>query len=301
MLTIKTGKKNKQSNAPLQLDKKSTVALKLNKVNFRYQQSEDLALKNISFEINQGEYITIIGHNGSGKSTLSKLIMGVLNFQEGHVQIFGHEANRKNYSRLRKFLAIVFQNPDNQFIGSTVQDDIAFGLQNRQVPTAEMQTIVKQAAKRVGMQDFLDAEPLMLSGGQKQRVAIASALALKPEIIIFDEATSMLDPAGTQDIKNIILELRSQRKQTIISVTHDMDEILNADRVLVLNKGQIVKFAPPLEIIADTAMLRSIQLEVPFITEVAETLIALNLPIRRSVSQADLVTDIKALCQNSKI
>ena len=274
---------------------KSDIALKISNLSFRYNTNQPLALADVNIEFNKGEYVTIIGHNGSGKSTLSKIIMGVLNIQEGVIEIFGNKVTPKNLNQIRRFLGIVFQNPDNQFIGSTVQDVIAFGLENRQIPTADMKKIIHDAAKKVDMLDFLDYEPLMLSGGQKQKVAIASALALSPSILIFDEATSMLDPKGIEEIKQLLVELRQDRSKTIISVTHDMNEIINSDKVMVMNNGQVVKFGTPQEILKDENFLRSIQLDVPFLFKFINSLNAKGIKVTKTLVEQNVIDELVKL------
>ncbi|QGS52345.1 energy-coupling factor transporter ATPase [Spiroplasma tabanidicola] len=278
-----------------ELSKLSNTALKLNNIKFRYNPNHPFAVNGVSVEVNHGEYVAIIGHNGSGKSTLSKIIIGVLVPTSGSIELYGNKVTSSNINIARKFLGIVFQNPDNQFIGSTVRDDIAFGLENRRVAPSKMSDIIEWAAKKVNMYDFLDHEPLMLSGGQKQRVAIASALALSPDILIFDEATSMLDPKGKTEVKNIMVELKNTREKTIFSITHDMDEILNADKVLVMNKGELVKFGTPKEILADKEFLRSIHLDIPFVAQVEEALSNVGINLEHSNSLEELVNKI---CQN---
>ncbi|AKX34585.1 cobalt ABC transporter ATP-binding subunit [Spiroplasma litorale] len=270
----------------------NNVALKLDDIKFKYREDHPYAVNGVSVEIEHGNYVAIIGHNGSGKSTLSKIIIGVLEPTKGNIEVYGNKVTKSNINIVRKFLGIVFQNPDNQFIGSTVRDDIAFGLENRRIEPSKMSDIIINAAKKVNMQDFLDHEPLMLSGGQKQRVAIASALALSPNILIFDEATSMLDPKGKNEVKQIMIELKNTREKTIFSITHDMDEILNADKVMVMNKGQLVKFGTPKEILSDKDFLRSINLDIPFVAQVEEALQNLGLKISGSENLDELVDKI---------
>ncbi|ARU91110.1 cobalt ABC transporter ATP-binding subunit [Spiroplasma clarkii] len=277
-----------------ELSKINKVALKLEDIKFRYKDDFPFAVDGVSVEVKHGEYVAIIGHNGSGKSTLSKIIIGVLKPTSGAIAVYGNRVTSSNLSVIRKFMGIVFQNPDNQFIGSTVKDDIAFGLENRRVEPADMEEIIQKAAKKVNMHEFLDHEPLMLSGGQKQRVAIASALALSPDIMIFDEATSMLDPKGKTEVKNIMVELKNTREKTIFSITHDMDEILNADKVMVMNAGQLVKFGTPSEILSDKNFLRSIHLDIPFVAQVEEALEEVGLKLEHSESLEELV---ERICQ----
>lgn len=275
-----------------ELTKLNDIALKLDEVKFRYREEHPFAVNGVSVELKHGEYVAVIGHNGSGKSTLSKLIIGVLNPTMGSISIFGNRMKSSNMSLIRKFLGIVFQNPDNQFVGSTVRDDIAFGLENRRVKPSKMGKIILESSKKVRMEKFLDHEPLMLSGGQKQRVAIASALALSPDIIIFDEATSMLDPKGKSEVKEIMVELKNSREKTIISITHDMDEILNADKVMVMNAGQLVKFGTPAEILSQKEFLRSIHLDVPFVAQVEEALESVGIKVSAASNMEELVNNI---------
>ena len=231
---------------------------------------DNLVLDNLSFNIEKGTYTCIIGHNGSGKSTLAKLIAGLLEAKSGSIKIDGLEVNATNIHSIRSKLGIVFQNPDNQFIGSTVRDDIAFGLENKQIKREEMDDIINKYAKEVGVLDFLDKEPTALSGGQKQRVAIAGVLAMSPEIIIFDEATSMLDPKGKSDIKKLMSLLSDTKKYTIISITHDIEEVLLSDNCLVLNKGKVYAYSKAKDVFNNAEELRKIDLDIPFSLKVKE-------------------------------
>ncbi len=276
----------------INVTKKNDIAIKVSKLFFKYHKDHSYVLQDIDFEINAGEYIAVIGHNGSGKSTLSKLLIGILLPNRGDISIFGNVMTYKTIPLLRKYLGIVFQNPDNQFIGSTVADDIAFGLENQQIETSKMQAIIDKASKRVKMHEYLNHEPMMLSGGQKQRVAIASAIALAADILVFDESTSMLDPIGKDDVKKIILDLKQNEHKTIISITHDMDEILNADKVLVLNKGRVAKFAKPSEVLSDYDFLKSIKLDMPFIFNVIHSLKNAGLEIKETLDEGNLVEQI---------
>jgi len=232
--------------------------------------NETNAVDGISFNVEKGSYTCIIGHNGSGKSTLAKLIAGLLEIKSGEVKINNLVLNETNLFEIRKQLGIVFQNPDNQFIGSTVGDDIAFGLENSLVDSKDMPAIINEFASKVGLKDFLDKEPQNLSGGQKQRVAIAGVLAMKPNIIIFDEATSMLDPKGKKEIKELIRTLHVDKGFTILSITHDIEEVLQSDDCIVLNKGKLYLHDTPTHIFEKAEELRKIGLDVPFIEKVRE-------------------------------
>ena len=238
-------------------------------LSYSYNQTKK-AVDNVSFSIEKGSYTTIIGHNGSGKSTLAKLIAGLLPINNGEVKINDITVSEENMPAIRKQLGIVFQNPDNQFIGSTVKDDIAFGLENRLVESKQMESIIEEYASKVGLTEFLDSEPQNLSGGQKQRVAIAGVMAMQPEIIIFDEATSMLDPKGKKEIKQLMYELAQSDKFTIVSITHDIEEVLQSDDCIVLNQGKLFMHDKPSKVFEKADELRKINLDIPFVAQVKE-------------------------------
>lgn len=215
-------------------------------LSFYYAEEEGYVIKDFNLTIKKGEWVTILGHNGSGKSTLSKLIIGLLQKKSGTIEVMGNLLQDNEYE-IREHIGIVFQNPDNQFVGSTVRDDIAFGLENKCLPREEMQHRIDKYADMVNMSDFLGKEPHNLSGGEKQRVAIAGVLAMDTDIIILDEATSMLDPKGKNEVIETIKQL-SDGDKTIITITHDLSEAVLSDRLIVLNKGQIVLDGTPLEV-----------------------------------------------------
>ncbi|MGM9903520.1 energy-coupling factor transporter ATP-binding protein EcfA [Enterococcus sp. 10A9_DIV0425] len=239
--------------------------IELGKINYKYQP-EDLrpALTDVSFTINKGEWIAIIGHNGSGKSTLAKTINGLLLPESGTVKVGNQLLNEENIWAIRRKVGMVFQNPDNQFVGSTVEDDVAFGLENQGIPRKEMIERVKDALEKVRMADFATREPARLSGGQKQRVAIAGIVALRPEIIILDEATSMLDPEGREEVIATIKKIKDESHLTVISITHDIDEAANANRILVMKEGQLVNEGTPQEIFSAGPELINLGLDLPF-------------------------------------
>lgn len=245
-------------------------AVRLEHLSYSYKNDdnineEDLTINDVNFDIYEGEYVALIGHNGSGKSTLAKLIIGLYVQLKGQIYIFDQEMNDDNVYELRRNLGIIFQNPDNQFIGSTVRDDIAFGLENDCIDTDTMKVLVDEFAEKVGMKEYLDKEPSNLSGGQKQRVAIAGALARKPKILIMDEATAMLDPKGRRDIRNLIKKMKDENPGlTIISITHDIDEAYQADKVIVLNKGKVFLSGTPEEVFEQSDKLLTIKLDIPF-------------------------------------
>ncbi|MGX6979193.1 energy-coupling factor ABC transporter ATP-binding protein [Vagococcus elongatus] len=239
--------------------------IKLENVSYTYQQDGGRpALKNVSLDVYPGEWLAIIGHNGSGKSTLAKTINGLLVPQEGSVEVAGLSMNEENVWEIRRKIGMVFQNPDNQFVGATVEDDVAFGLENQGVPRDEMLKIVKDSLEQVRMWEFFDKEPVRLSGGQKQRVAIAGVVALSPDVIILDEATSMLDPKGRLEVISTIQKLREEKKLTVISITHDIDEAANATRVLVIRQGEVYRDGLPQEIFSSGEELVDMGLDLPF-------------------------------------
>lgn len=243
-------------------------AIRFSHVYFSYEQNKDVVeaskctINDVSFTINKGEYVALIGHNGSGKSTIAKIIVGILEaFTDGNendgVYIDGIKMTENNYQSLQKKIGMVFQNPDNQFIGSTVQDDIAFSLENVAMPYDQMKVLVEEYSKKVGMYEYLSREPSSLSGGQKQRVAIAGTLVRHPEILVLDEATSMLDPQGRNDIRTLIRNMKKENPDlTIISITHDIEEAYQSDRVIVINKGKVVKEGTPDDVFSDEVLMK---------------------------------------------
>ena len=243
----------------------------------------------------KGEYITLMGHNGSGKSTLAKLIMGLLENKNGSIYIDDIEMKESNINELRSKLGIVFQNPDNQFIGATVQDDIAFGLENHLVKPEDMDKIINEFAEKVNMKNFLSKEPSSLSGGQKQRVAIAGVLAMKPEILILDEATSMLDPRGKKEIIDLVHLLRiNQKDLTIFSITHDPEEAYLSDKVLVLDQGKIKYYDTPKNVFSHYDELVNMGLDIPFEMKIKNLLIKENI----DVSECQNLIEVKEyLCR----
>lgn len=281
-----------------QVSLSSVVPIQFDHVSFAYTDDK-FVVKDVSFSINLGEYVCIIGHNGSGKSTISKLLTGVLKPQLGTIYLYGKAVDKNSADRLRDNVGIVFQNPDNQFIGITVEDDIAFGLENRKFPREQMRAIVKATATQMGVSHLLRYEPHRLSGGQKQRVAIAGILAINPHVILFDESTSMLDPKGKRDIKRFMVALRNRNK-AVISVTHDMEEVLACDRVLVMDGGVLVKSGRPDEVFANAQFLREINLDVPFTLGLAQALNAKNPAIPATLNQNALIEAIVACVPSVK-
>lgn len=255
---------------------------------------ESLAVDHVSFSIEKGSYTTIIGHNGSGKSTIAKLIIGLLEAESGEIFVDGLPLNLENLAAIRSKVGIVFQNPDNQFIGATVRDDIAFGLENHCVEQEKMDDIINRFAEKVNMTRYLDSEPSHLSGGQKQRVAIAGVLAMNPDVIIFDESTSMLDPQGKDEINRVIQELHTDKKMTIISITHNIEEVAQSDHVLVLEKGKVVMEGDPKEILLQTDKLIKMNLDIPFSVKMQLELAKNGIKADQYISMEGLVNE---LCQ----
>ncbi len=236
--------------------------IKVEHLNFQYDEKKEV-IQDLSFSIPKGAWVSILGHNGSGKSTLAKLLVGLIKAESGKILIDDIEMNEKNVHDIRKKVGIVFQNPDNQFVGVTVRHDIAFGLENMQVPHEELVSRVYEYAKLVGMEDYLKKEPQQLSGGQKQRVAIAGALAMHKDIIIFDEATSMLDPEGVLEVTNLIKRLNKEYQQTIITITHDLDFALKSDYAIILKDGRMIGEGKPEELFLKEELLKSSKLTIP--------------------------------------
>ncbi len=271
-------------------------AIEVEHLSFSYETGENEEKKNIlhdlSFSVEQGESIAFIGPNGSGKSTLMKLLVALLEKDEGKITLLGQELNEDSVDDLRKKMGIIFQNPDNQFIGATVRDDIAFGLENRLIPHEDMEDIVREYALKVGMIDFLDKEPSSLSGGQKQRVAIAGVLSMKPEIVYMDEATAMLDPKGRKEIMELTSLMKKENpNMTILMVTHHMEEALLCDRIIVLHEGKAYLEGTPLYVFSHEQELKEIGLDLPF-----------NLKLKSALKKEDFSfdedEDIKEIMKN---
>lgn len=231
---------------------------------YQYAQTDAPAVNNVSFDVQAGDWVAIVGHNGSGKSTLAKLLIGILAADNGSIQIDGTTLTEDTVWDVREAIGMVFQNPDNQFVGATVADDVAFGMENRHVDRETMQKRVEDALKQVGMWAFRDREPARLSGGQKQRVALAGIMAVAPKILILDEATSMLDPEGRTEILETIKQLKTKLNLTVLSITHDIDEAAQADRVLVIDDGRFVEEATPQSLFDHGSELVAMGLDVPF-------------------------------------
>lgn len=265
--------------------------LEVKDLNFSYEE-EGKTIDNVSFSVEEGSYTTIVGHNGSGKSTIAKLIMGLLESASGTITIDGIALNNENLAKIRSRIGIVFQNPDNQFIGATVRDDIAFGLENHCVEPSMMDEIIDTYAALVKMSDFMDQEPTHLSGGQKQRVAIAGVLAMKPKLLIFDEATSMLDPDGKDEIKKVIMKLHKESSLTILSITHDIDEVASSDYVVALDQGKVVLTGTPQEVFQQEKKLKEMKLDIPFSLKIADELKKRGVTVDRCITMEGMVNEL---------
>ena len=241
-------------------------------LSFRYKESQEYYdVKDITFHVKRGEWLSIVGHNGSGKSTTVRLIDGLLEAESGEIVIDGQRLTEENVWNIRRQIGMVFQNPDNQFVGATVEDDVAFGLENQGLSRQEMKKRVEEALDLVGMLDFKKREPARLSGGQKQRVAIAGVIALRPTILILDEATSMLDPEGRRELIEIVKGIRKDYDMTVISITHDLEEVAMSDRVLIMKKGEIESTSSPRELFSRND-LDQIGLDDPFANQLKYSL-----------------------------
>ncbi|MDS8896962.1 energy-coupling factor ABC transporter ATP-binding protein [Streptococcus pneumoniae] len=241
-------------------------------LSFRYKENQNYYdVKDITFHVKRGEWLSIVGHNGSGKSTTVRLIDGLLEAESGEIVIDGQRLTEENVWNIRRQIGMVFQNPDNQFVGATVEDDVAFGLENQGLSRQEMKKRVEEALALVGMLDFKKREPARLSGGQKQRVAIAGVVALRPAILILDEATSMLDPEGRRELIGTVKGIRKDYDMTVISITHDLEEVAMSDRVLVMKKGENESTSSPRELFSRND-LDQIGLDDPFANQLKKSL-----------------------------
>lgn len=271
----------------------------VNNLYFTYNPQATHALKNISLQIYEGEWLALVGHNGSGKSTLAKLLMGLQKASEGEITINGLAMTEENVWNIRRTMGMVFQNPDNQFVGTTVEDDVAFALENNGISREEMRKRVLDALKKVKMDEFLTREPHHLSGGQKQRVAIAGVLALQPKLMILDEATSMLDPRGREEVLETVRLLKNQLDLTVISITHDLEEAAKADCVIVLNRGEIYRQGTPAEIFQMHEELVELGLDIPFSVKMRQALNKQGLSLsNESLSARELVNELWTLSSN---
>ena len=267
--------------------------IEVENLTYSYDGTNDV-LKGVSFQIEKGSYTTIVGHNGSGKSTIAKLLIGLMEAKAGTITVDGIKLDEKTVYEIRDKIGIVFQNPDNPFIGATVADDIAFGLENHQVEQEKMQGIIEEYAERVNMLKYLNSEPTKLSGGQKQRVAIASVLAIAPQIMIFDESTSMLDPQGQAEINALIHNIHRETNMTIVSITHDIEEMASSDHVIVMGKGNVVMDGTPDMILKREKELIDLQLDIPFSLKFINEMKKYDIHLKEEIKMEKVVD---ALCQ----
>ncbi len=269
-------------------------------VTYKYENSEEntfsLALDNISIDIKKGEFIVILGRNGSGKSTLAKHINALMVPSSGKVIVDGLDtSNEDNVWSVRNKAGMVFQNPDNQLVATIVEEDVAFGPENLGVEPKEIRKRVDEALKRVGMYKYRKHAPHLLSGGQKQRVAIAGTLAMKPECIVFDESTAMLDPLGRKEIIKTIKDLNKNSKITIVLITHYMEEAIDADRIMVIDSGKVIIEGSPRKVFKEVATMKKIGLDVPQMTELAYELRKEGIDVKDDILSIDEM--VNELCQ----
>lgn len=270
--------------------------IKVENVSYDYRRFEEEklpAVRGVSFEIEEGEFVVIGGANGSGKSTLAKMLNGLLKPTCGKIEVLGMDvSNEEKVFEIRRNVGIVFQNPDNQTVASIVEDDVAFGPENLGVPREEIVSRVQWALKAVGMEEYAKSTPFKMSGGQKQRIAIAGILAMKPKIIVLDEATSMLDPNGRKEVMSVLKKLNEEENMTVIHITHHMEEAADADRILVMDGGKLVMDGAPREVFADGEKLKEHALSLPVAAELADMLRKAGLPVRAVLSEDELLEEI---------
>jgi energy-coupling factor transport system ATP-binding protein len=269
--------------------------IKLDGVSFSYEKNLPV-IKNLSLSVESGEYIAIVGHNGSGKSTLAKIMNGLLQPDKGAVEVEGFlTSNKKDLFEVRKRVGVVFQNPDNQLVSSIVEDDVAFGAENIGLSRKEIGERIDFALSAVGMEKFRKATPTRLSGGQKQRVAIAGVLALMPKVLVLDESTAMLDPKGRKEVLAVVKKLNEEKGVTVIAITHYMEETVDADRVIVLDKGEIALSGTPQEIFKEKEKITALKLELPPITALAEKIRETGVELPDCILTEDAL--LEALCK----
>ena len=276
-------------------------AIKIENLTFSYDQAEKPVLDNLSLTVKSGEFLAVVGRNASGKSTLARLITGLLTPNEGTIEVLGIVAKKpKELFEIRKKVGIVFQNPDNQMVASIVEDDIAFGPENLGVKREEIKERIDFALSAVGMQDFKKSSPTRLSGGQKQRIAIAGVLALKPKILVLDESTAMLDPQGRKEVLSVVEKLNKEQGVTVINITHYMDEVVKADKVYVINDGEIALSGTPAQIFERKEQIKAYGLELPLSTVIAQKLVDVGVPVNpKTLTEEELEKELCALLQKN--
>lgn len=278
---------------------KEEARIKLENVSYTYEEAEEPALRSISLEIMPGEFVAVLGHNGSGKSTLAKLLNALYIPTEGCVTVCGMDTREdRNTIPIRQRAGMIFQNPDNQIVSSVVKEDVAFGLENMGVPTEEMIPRIESALAAVHMIEFADKAPHLLSGGQKQRVAIAGVLAMEPDVLIADEATAMLDPSGRREVLDTVRKLNRQKGITVVWITHFMEEAAQADRVVVVSDGTVVRDGAPRQIFEEIDALRALHLDVPHMTDLAHQLRQAGMPLPKGILTVEEMAEevAKLLC-----
>lgn len=274
-------------------------AVRFDNVKYSYRDGgADFAVNGVTLSVKEGEFVAVLGRNGSGKSTLAKLINALLVPTEGSVKVFGMDtSDDKQTFEIRRNAGMVFQNPDNQTVASVVEDDVAFGPENIGVPREEIGRRIDFALDAVGMQAFRRATPARLSGGQKQRIAIAGVLAIMPKILILDESTAMLDPKGRREVMDVVKRLNREQKMTVLLITHFMDEALEADRAIVMHRGEVVMDGAPEEIFARSDELETYNLTLPRAAYVCKKLQAAGMPVADSFTAEELAEAICASLQ----
>ncbi len=271
--------------------------IEINNVSFDYKSDDTISrgVKDVTLNIERGSFVVVLGHNGSGKSTLARLLNGFLQPDQGDILVNGISTKQEEeIYNIRSKVGMVFQNPDNQMVASIIEDDLAFGPENLGIAPAEIRQRVDWALEAVNMFHNKDRDPNRLSGGQKQRVAIAAVLAMMPEVLILDEATAMLDPKGRSEVLATIERLNKEQNMTIILITHYMDEAINADKVVVMSGGEMVKYGTPRDVFMDTETIKRAGLELPIATQVSLLLQQKNYDIQTALSDKEL---LEALCQ----
>ena len=279
----------------------SEAHISLQNLSFAYEEGEQFAVDNVSLDIKRGEFVALLGHNGSGKSTIAKLLNGLYTPTAGKVFVSGMDTADDQYTwEIRKRCGMVFQNPDNQIVATVVREDVAFGLENLGVPSAQMPGLIEGALQAVNMTDFADRAPHLLSGGQKQRIAIAGVLAMQPEAIVLDEATAMLDPSGRKEVLETALKLNRERGVTVVWITHFMEEAARASRVAVMYKGKLVMDGTPREVFSQVDKIREYRLDVPPMTQLAHMLRERGVSIREDVLTTDeVVREVRAIAHQA--
>ena len=268
-------------------------AVRFDNVKFSYEQEDEYAVNGVTLSVAEGEFVAVLGRNGSGKSTLAKLINALLVPTSGKVTVFGMDtSDPKQTFEIRKSAGMVFQNPDNQTVASVVEDDVAFGPENIGVPREEIGKRIDFALDAVGMQAFRQATPSRLSGGQKQRIAIAGVLAIRPKIMILDESTAMLDPRGRREVMEVVRRLNREQGMTVILITHFMDEALQADRAIVMHRGEVVMDAPPEEVFSRSEELETYNLTLPRAAAICKRLQAAGMSVGGAFTAEELAEEI---------